>query len=94
MPLDFDQADAQIIAQKLTRHTEIPWPWQTSTPSPQQQSQTASFYYGLYACRDSAAIKKILTLKSDEAKPAFLMPKNNRRIPDKHGVFRSVFRKN
>lgn len=24
MPLDFDQADAQIIAQKLTRHTEIP----------------------------------------------------------------------
>ena len=38
MPLDFDQADAQIIAQKLTRHTEIPWPWQTSTPNPQQQS--------------------------------------------------------
>ena len=38
MPLDFDQADAQIIAQKLTRHTEIPWPRQTSTPSPQQQS--------------------------------------------------------
>ena len=121
MPLDFDQADAQIIAQKLTRHTEIPWPRQTSTPSPQQQShpmrqgrrqrrvrnsspipcakadgnaesavavpshaprqtampspqqqsQTASFYYGLYACRDSAAIKKILTLKSDEAKPSF-----------------------
>lgn len=71
MPLDFDQADAQIIAQRLTRHTEIPWTWQTSTPSPQQQSQTASFYYGLYACRDSAAIKKILTLKSDEAKPSF-----------------------
>ena len=88
MPLDFDQADAQIIAQKLTRHTEIPCakadvnaesaaavpshaPRQTSTPSPQQQSQTASFYYGLYACRDSAAIKKILTLKSDEAKPSF-----------------------